>query len=46
LLHDGSAATIEQAIGRHGGEAEATRRRYEALSPAERQALSAFLRSL
>jgi CxxC motif-containing protein (DUF1111 family) len=46
LLHNGSAATIEQAIGRHGGEAEATRRRYEALSPAERQALSAFLRSL
>jgi CxxC motif-containing protein (DUF1111 family) len=46
LLHDGSAATIEQAIGRHAGEAEATRRRYEALSPAERQALAAFLRSL
>ena len=46
LLHDGSAATIEQAIGRHAGEAEAARRRYEALSPAERQALSAFLRSL
>jgi CxxC motif-containing protein (DUF1111 family) len=46
LLHDGSAATIEQAIGRHGGEAEAARRRYEALTPAERQALSAFLRSL
>ena len=46
LLHDGSAATIEQAIGRHAGEAEAARRRYEALSPAERQALGAFLRSL
>ena len=46
LLHDGSAATIDLAIMRHAGEAELTRRRFEALSPAERQALEAFLKSL
>ena len=46
LLHDGSAPTIEAAIIRHAGEAELTRRRFEALSAAERQALIAFLRSL
>jgi CxxC motif-containing protein (DUF1111 family) len=46
LLHDGSAATIEIAIARHGGEAEAARRRVEQLTPAERQALLAFLKSL
>jgi CxxC motif-containing protein (DUF1111 family) len=46
LLHDGSAATIDLAIMRHAGEAELTRRRFEALSPAERQAVEAFLKSL
>ena len=46
LLHDGSASTIEAAIVRHAGEAELTRRRVEALSALERQALIAFLRSL
>ncbi len=46
LLHDGSAATIADAVARHGGEAEAVRRRFEALAPAAREALMAFLRSL
>ena len=46
LLHDGSAPTIEAAIVRHAGEAEASRRRVEALTPQDRQALIAFLRSL
>jgi len=46
LLHDGSASTIEAAIVRHAVEAELTRRRVEALSALERQALIAFLRSL
>jgi CxxC motif-containing protein (DUF1111 family) len=46
LLHDGSAPTIDDAIMRHAGEAELTRRRFEALSALERQALLAFLRSL
>src|SRR5262249_12509815 len=46
LLHDGSAATIVDAIERHGGEAVLARRGYERLSPEERQQLLAFLRSL
>jgi CxxC motif-containing protein (DUF1111 family) len=46
LLHDGSAATIPDAIARHGAEAELARRGYERLSPEDRQQLLAFLRSL
>ena len=46
LLHDGSAATIEDAIRRHGGEAENVRRRFEALPQGAKDALGAFLRSL
>jgi CxxC motif-containing protein (DUF1111 family) len=46
LLHDGTAATIEDAIGRHGGEALAARTRFLALSPDQRGALLAFLSSL
>ncbi len=46
LLHDGSASTIEAAIMRHAGEAEVARRRVETLTPLERQALIAFLKSL
>ncbi|HET7698963.1 MAG TPA: di-heme oxidoredictase family protein [Vicinamibacterales bacterium] len=46
LLHDGSAATPEDAIRRHGGEAELARRGFERLSDADRAALRAFLRSL
>jgi CxxC motif-containing protein (DUF1111 family) len=46
LLHDGSAATIADAIARHGGEAELARRGYDRLSPEDRQLLLAFLRSL
>jgi CxxC motif-containing protein (DUF1111 family) len=46
LLHDGSAATIEDAIVRHRGEAERARRGFELLSPEARAALLAFLRSL
>jgi CxxC motif-containing protein (DUF1111 family) len=45
-LHDGRAATLSDAIGLHGGEAEATARRYAALSRAEQQSLLAFLHSL
>jgi CxxC motif-containing protein (DUF1111 family) len=45
-LHDGRAATIEEAILFHAGEAEASRARFLAL-PAERQReLLAFLGSL
>jgi CxxC motif-containing protein (DUF1111 family) len=46
LLHDGSAATIEDAILRHAGEADRARRQFDALSPAAKAALLAFLRSL
>ncbi len=46
LLHDGSAATIADAIERHRGEAELARRGYERLSPEGRARLLAFLRSL
>ncbi len=46
LLHNGRAATIEDAIRMHGGEASAVRSRLEALSAVERQALLDFLRSL
>ena len=46
LLHDGSAATIEDAIGVHGNEAASARARFMAVSPAQRAALLAFLKSL
>jgi CxxC motif-containing protein (DUF1111 family) len=46
FLHDGSAATIEDAIRRHGGEALLAVRGFERLTDEERAALLAFLRSL
>jgi len=46
LLHDGGAATIDDAIGRHGGEASSVRQRFLALSAEQRAALLAFLKSL
>lgn len=46
LLHDGTAATIEDAIAVHGNEAASARARFMALSPAQRAALLAFLKSL
>ncbi len=45
-LHDGSALTLEEAIRRHGGEAATSRRAWRALPAADREAVSAFLRSL
>jgi len=46
FLHDGRASSAEEAIGFHGGEAEASRNRFQALSDGDRQALVAFLESL
>jgi len=46
LLHDGSAATIEEAIRRHRGEASRAMEGVARLSMAELQALLAFLRTL
>ena len=45
-LHDGRAATIDQAITLHGGEAAPAAARYAQLSTRERQSLDAFLLSL
>jgi CxxC motif-containing protein (DUF1111 family) len=42
-FHDGRSATVEDAIRRHDGEALAVRQAFEALTPAERAALIAFL---
>jgi CxxC motif-containing protein (DUF1111 family) len=46
LLHDGSAAGIEEAIRRHAGEAELARRGFEEANISDRAALVAFLKSL
>ena len=46
LLHDGRARTIDEAILAHGGEAAPARLRFRALSPADREALLAFLGGL
>jgi CxxC motif-containing protein (DUF1111 family) len=45
-LHDGRARTLTEAVMWHAGEAEKARKRFEALSTADRQALLAFLNSL
>jgi CxxC motif-containing protein (DUF1111 family) len=46
LLHDGRAKTVTEAVAQHDGEAAASRRRFDALSSAERRQLLEFLRSI
>jgi CxxC motif-containing protein (DUF1111 family) len=46
FLHDGRAATIEEAILWHGGEAEQSKNDFMALVKAERQSLINFVMSL
>jgi CxxC motif-containing protein (DUF1111 family) len=46
LLHDGSAATVAEAIERHRNEADLARRGFAGLTAVERERLLAFLRSL
>lgn len=46
FLHDGRAATLDDAIRWHGGEAEGSRAAFTALVGADRTALLAYLRSL
>jgi CxxC motif-containing protein (DUF1111 family) len=46
LLHDGSAATPEAAIRRHGNEAAASARAFDSLLEQERKDLLSFLQSL
>ncbi len=45
-LHDGRAATLDDAIRAHDGEARNSRERYQTLSPGQRQALFDFLNSI
>jgi RNA polymerase sigma factor (sigma-70 family) len=45
-LHDGRAATIDQAIAMHAGQGASAARRYAELSPARKRHLATFLRSL
>jgi CxxC motif-containing protein (DUF1111 family) len=46
FLHDGSAATVEAAILRHGGEARGAVNRYNALSARQKADLLGFLSAL
>ncbi|MEL1265283.1 di-heme oxidoredictase family protein [Pseudoxanthomonas putridarboris] len=45
-LHDGRAATLEEAILWHGGQASAAKQRFEAMPLQDRRALVEFLKSL
>lgn len=45
-LHDGRARTIEEAILWHGGEGEASKDAYQALSGQDKEDMLSFLRSL
>jgi CxxC motif-containing protein (DUF1111 family) len=46
LMHDGNSLTLENAIERHKGEADDAADNFRRLSPQQRNALVAFLRSL
>jgi len=46
FLHDGSAKTVQEAIERHGGEAQRSRDRFKALSDRDKKALLKFLNSI
>ncbi len=45
-LHDGRASSIKEAIVMHGGEAEASRTKFQAAGPDDQNALLVFLKSL
>jgi len=46
FLHDGRASDLTTAIRQHGGEAKGSRERFFALTPAQRDDVIAFLKSL
>jgi CxxC motif-containing protein (DUF1111 family) len=46
FMHDLKSMTVENAIQRHGGEARHVERRFDELTPREKQELIAFLNSL
>jgi CxxC motif-containing protein (DUF1111 family) len=45
-LHDGRAATLDEAIRAHGGEAEAVAKKYRELTGMERESMLTFLATL
>jgi len=45
-LHDGRAQNLDEAVAMHGGQGEASARKFFALSPRERLQVEAFLKSL
>ncbi len=45
-LHDGSAATVSEAIAKHGGEGEASRQAFERLAHVDRQRLIKYVLGL
>ncbi len=45
-LHDGSAATVEEAVERHYGEAEGSRIRFEALAADDKKRLADYVNGL
>jgi len=45
-LHDGSAATVEEALAKHCGEAEKTRLRFEALAAEDKKRLVDYVNGL
>lgn len=45
-LHDGRSPTLDDAVARHGGEADGVTRRFLALPPGDREAILAFLGTL
>ncbi len=46
FMHDGRAASLEDAISHHGGEAQSSRERFDNLSQKNKDALVQFVRSL
>jgi CxxC motif-containing protein (DUF1111 family) len=46
FLHDGSAKTVQEAIERHGGEAQRSADRFRRLSDADKRTLLHFLGSI
>jgi len=46
FMHDNASTTLNDAISRHGGEAQGVIANFQALTPAQQQQLIAFLQSL
>jgi CxxC motif-containing protein (DUF1111 family) len=45
-MHDNASSTLNDAISRHGGEAQGVTAKFQALTPAQQQQVIAFLQSL